>query len=57
MSHVVEAVEKTLGVKGQMIPEQFFYSSDIIQARMLEWPLKSGFCVKHHYLKLIFKAR
>lgn len=37
MSHVVEAVEKTLGVQGKMIPEQFFYSSDIIQTRMLEW--------------------
>lgn len=37
MSHIVESVEKTLGVTGRMIPEQFFYSSDLIAEKTNYW--------------------
>ncbi len=34
---VINAVAMNLGVESKKIPEQFFYSSDIIQERMLQW--------------------
>lgn len=37
MTDVVAAVEDHLGVQGRMIPEQFFYSSDLIQEKVSLW--------------------